>query len=120
MIWTTLSLSRALGYVKIRPDPNGFGYHVTPGEVTDGRWFQDYNMFEDTGADVKTVQGVIDVLGKLKIHELELYASIHLIGGPKSGRDKDDTLATVGRVKPGFTANQVERAFQGLQEAELI
>ena len=115
-----LSLSRALGYVKIRPDPNGFGYHVTSGEVTDGRWFQDYNMFEDTGVDVKKVQGVIDVLGKLKVHELELYASIHLIGGPKSGRAMDDTLATVGRVKPGFTANQVERAFQGLQEAELI
>ena len=77
-------------------------------------------MFEDTGVDVETVQGVIDVLGKLKVHELELYASIHLIGGPKSGRAMDDTLATVGRVKPGFTANQVERAFQELQEAELI
>lgn len=115
-----LSLSRALGYVKIAPDPDGFGYHITPGEVTEDRWFQDYDMAEDTGADVKTVEQVIDILGKLKVHELELYASIHFIGKSKSGISKENTLATVRKVKPGFSAKQVEQAYQKLQEAKLI
>ena len=115
-----LSLSRALGYVKIAPDPNGFGYRVTPGEVTEDRWFQDYDMAEDTGVDVKTVEHVIDILGKLKVHEIELYASIHFIGRSKSDMSKKETLATVGKVKPGFKASQIEQAYQSLQEANLI
>jgi len=115
-----LSLSRALGYVKIAPDPNGFGYHVTPGEVTEDRWFQGYDMAEDAGVDVKKVEQVIDILGDLKVHELELYASIHFIGKSKSGGSKERTLATVGKVKPGFKAGQIEQAYQKLQEANLI
>ena len=116
-----LSLSRALGYVKIAPDPNGFGYHVTPGDVTEGRWFDvKYDMAEDTGVDVKNVEQVIDALGKLKVHELELYASIHFIGNSKSGGSKERTLDTVGKAKPGFKADQIEKAYQHLQDANLI
>ena len=115
-----LSLSRALGYVKIAPDPNGFGYRVTPGEITKDRWFEKYNVARDTGVDVKTVEQVIDILGELRVHELELYASIHFIGNSKSGGSKEETLATVGKVKPGFKAGQIEQAYQKLQDANLI
>ena len=115
-----LSLSRALGYVKIAPDPNGFGYRVTPGEITKDRWFEKYNVAHDTGVEEQTVDDTIDILGTLKVHELELYASIHFIGRPESGRTKEDTLATVRKVKPGFSAIQVENAYQELQEANLI
>ena len=116
-----LTLSRALGYVKIAPDLSGFGYHVTPGDVTEDRWFDNkYDMAEDTGVDVKKVEQVIDVLGKLKVYELELYASIHFIGKSKSGGSKEKTLATVGKVKPGFKAAQIEQAYQQLQDANLI
>ena len=115
-----LSLSRALGYVKIAPDPNGFGYRVTPGEITKDRWFEKYNVARDTGVDVKTVEQVIDILGELRVHELELYASIHFIGNSKSGGSKEETLTTVGKVKPGFKAGQIEQAYQKLQDANLI
>ena len=115
-----LSLSRALGYVKIAPDPDGFGYHVTPGEITEDRWFQDYDMAEDTGVDVKTVEQVIDILGNLKVHELELYASIHFIGISKDGMSKEETLATVHKVKPGFSKRHVEKAYQELLKAKLV
>ena len=117
-----LSLSRALGYVKIAPYPDGFGYQVTPGEVTEDRWFQDYDMAEDTGVAVERIEEVIDTLGELEVHELELYASIHFISKAKSGGDgsKKKTLATVGKVKPGFKADRIERAYQKLREANLI
>ena len=117
-----LSLSRSLGYVKIAPYPDGFGYQVTPGEVTEDRWFQDYDMAEDTGVDVERIEEVIDTLGELNVHVLELYASIHFIGKSKSGGDgsKEKTLATVGKVKPGFKADQIEQAYRKLQAANLI
>ena len=116
-----LSLSRALGYVKIDPDPNGFGYHVTPGEVKDTRWFDaEYDISDDTGVPVETVQEIIDILGKLKVHELELYASIHFIGNSKGGMSKEETLATVRKVKPGFSTSHVEKAYQALLKAKLV
>lgn len=115
-----LSLSRALGYVKIDPDPNGFGYRVTSGEVTENRWFEKYSLAQDAGVDEKTVDNAIDILGALKVHELELYASIHFIGGSESGRTKQDTLATVRKVKPGFSERQVKDAYQELEKANLI
>ena len=32
-----LSLTSSLGYIDINPDPNGFGYHVTPVEGSEGK-----------------------------------------------------------------------------------
>ena len=77
-------------------------------------------MAGDTGVDVKRVGQVIDTLGRLDVHELELYSSIHFIGKSKSGGTKKDTLDTVGKVQPGYKADRIKRAYQKLREANLI
>ena len=116
----TLSLSEALGYVEIKPDPNGFGFHVTPGQVRENTWFQDYEMEKDTDADVEFVDDVIDILAGLQTHILELYATVHLLAGPNGNMSKDEALSTVGKVKPKFSADTIEDAYDALRGASLI
>ena len=113
-----LSLAKSLGYIDIKPDPNGFGYHVTPGEEREDIWFQKYDMSQD--ANIEVIDGAIKTLGTLETSDLELYATIHFIGRQESKLSKNETLRTVGRLKPKFGKEQIDTAYQTLQKAKLI
>lgn len=112
-----LSFAQALGFVDIKPDPDGFGYHVTPCE-DDSPWPQDYDISKHPR--VKRIGNAIDILGKLATYELELYATIHFIGGPENNRSRLQTIETVKRLKPRFTNSQIDESYQTLENAGLI
>ena len=42
-----LSLTESIGYIDINPDPNGFGYHVTPVMERENTPWQGYDMSKD-------------------------------------------------------------------------
>ena len=112
-----LSFAESLGFIEIEPDPDGFGYHVTACEE-ESPWPDRYDIL--TQHDVTPIDNAIDVLGKLETYELELYATIHLIGGPESTRSREQTVQTVKKLKPGFTPLQIDGAYQDLRNARLI
>ena len=113
-----LSLAKSVGKIDITPDPNGFGYHVTMGQEIGRTWLKDYDVSKELkGAEI---DGAINTLGALETFELELYATIHFIGGPESRLFKEKTLRTVRRLKPKFTADRINHAYRNLQEAGLI
>ena len=113
----TLSLTSSIGFMDITPDPNGFGYHVTPAEEG-STWSREYDI-EDY-PDIQHIDKAIDVLSGLETHMLELFATIHFVGGPKTKLSESQTLDTVGRLKPKFTRDQIGRAYQTLKGANLI
>lgn len=113
-----LSLTQSLGYIEIRPDPDGFGYHVTSCEPEQSSSFGEYDISEEE--DAEQVDSAIDVLGGLETYELELYATIHYVGGSSSRRSRDETLKIVRKLKPRFTAEAVDGAYSTLKEAGLI
>lgn len=112
-----LSFAESLGFIDIEPDPDGFGYHVTACEE-ESPWPREYDI--EMRPEVDQIDRAIDVLGKLETHELELYATIHLIGGPESTRSREQTIETVKRLKPRFTPLQIDGAYQALRNARLI
>lgn len=117
-----LSLTKSLGYVDIEPDPNGFGYHVTPVEESEGIPWQGYDRRRDLEVRELTevIDGAIGILGELDTPKLELFATIHFIGGPKGNYSKAQTLQIVKRLKPKFSEYEIGDAYQTLQRANLI
>ena len=117
-----LSLTESLGYIDITPDPNGFGYHVTSVEEHSGVSWHDYDMSKDSEIRnrIEDIDSTIDSLGALDIPKIELYATIHFIGGPKGDSSKKQTLDTVKRLKPKFSEYEISDAYQALRKANLI
>ena len=113
-----LSLTKSLGFIDIKPDPDGFGYHVTSVEDREDTGITEYEVSNEP--DFDQIDQAIAVLGRLETHELELYATIHFIGGPKGKRSKDQTSETVKKLKPKFSKDYIDRAYSTLKEAKLI
>ena len=113
----TLALADSVGIIDIEPDLKGFGYHVTPSE-RETAWALNYDFSKET--DMEQVDTAINVLGKLEVSELELYATIHFIGKPETGRSKDQTLEIVKKIKPRFLEARIDQAYDRLKESNLI
>lgn len=113
-----LSLARSVGFIDIKPDPDGFGYHVTPIEESESSWLQEYDISEDP--NITQIDETIRVLGSIETFRLELYATIHFIDRTEGEQSKDQTLKIVKRLKPKFTDDQIELAYQTLSKASLI
>lgn len=114
---SVLSLAKSLGYIDIQPDPSGFGYHVTPCEANESMQVNESSV--PYGAN-PAVHGTIEMLGRLETSDLELYATIHFIVGIKGELSKNEVLKTVGGLKPKFTPEYIDSAYQDLQRAKLI
>ena len=113
----TLSLSESLGFIDIKPDWNGFGYHVTPSQE-EGTWSQEYNISEDP--NIEQIDQAIGTLVTLETYELELYATIHFVGGPGTKRSKEQTMEIVRKLKPKFTNEQIGAAYEFLKKEHFI
>ena len=117
-----LSLTKSIGYIDIDPDPNGFGYHVTPVEEMGGASWQGYEMSDDPEVRdlIEVIDNAIDILGALETPQIELYATIHLISGLKGNSSKEETVQTVKRLKPKFSVEHIDYSYQALRKANLI
>ena len=117
-----LSFTKSLGRIDIQPDSGGFGYHVTPAVTDTYEPWQEYDISGDPEIEIleEDIDKMIDILDQVDTPQIELYATIHFIGGPKSNRSKKQTVETVKRIKPKFTAHRIENAYQRLRQAHLI
>ena len=115
---SVLSFARALGAVDISPDPEGFGYHVTPGTENGSSRSPQYDISDHPR--IEEIDKAISDLGSLETHTLELYATIHFISGTEREHSKQEVLDTVSRLKPKFSVDAIDHAYQTLQGAGLI
>ena len=117
-----LSLTKSLGRIDIQPDRDGFGYHITPIAGLSDAYWQEYDISEDPEIEtsVENIDSAIEVLSNLATSQIELYATIHFIDGPKGRKPKEQTIETVGKLKPKFAASQIEDAYDTLKQVNLI
>ncbi|MCE2457171.1 MAG: hypothetical protein J4G14_05090 [Dehalococcoidia bacterium] len=87
-----LSLTESIGYIDIDPDPNGFGYHVTPVKERENTPWQGYDMSKDPEVRdlTEVINNAIDILGALETPQIELYATIQLLQR-ENGADRQET-----------------------------
>ena len=115
---SVLSFARALGAVDINPDPEGFGYHVTPGSEHGNGLSQAYDLSKHP--KIEEIDRAVRDLGSLETHELELYATIHFVRATNEEQSKQDVLETVSGLKPKFSKDAIDHAYRTLERAELI
>ena len=113
-----LSLAKAFGYVNIKPDPDGFGYRVTPSEMKSIKLYKECDISKYANAE--SIDKAISALGKLDTPDLELYATIHFVGLVKSELSKEETVELVHRLKPKFSVSYVRDSYERLSVDRLI
>ena len=109
-----LSLAAAMGYVYMKPDFHGFGYHVTPSEADAPKL--PASLLER----IDDVQGTVDDLGELETWVLELCATIHFVDQLDDGHSVEEVTATVSRLKPKFSSHEIGQGFTTLQSIGLM
>ena len=112
-----VSLAQMLGYIEINPDPDGFGYHVTPGPVDAVLQFEGSRLPEDLEP---SMERATQTLGNLDTAQLELYATIHFIGRSSGKSERAQILKTVQNLKPKFSGQAIDQAYSSLSNAGLI
>ena len=107
-----LSLADAMGIVEIDLDPAGYGYHIKPGEFP----------VEDVESSIpwELIDEKIHTLGELDLWRLELLATIHFVQSIRSQWDRSKVIDTVHRLKPKFTEERIEMAYQDIEKMGLI
>jgi len=99
---------KALGYLDIKPDPDGYGYHVTALGDADTEWRKETDRYSGD------ISRVIDEFGALDAASLELYATVHFVRSLLKAAPKREILDTVSELKPKFSKEAIENAYDEL------
>lgn len=103
---------RSHGYIDIERDPNGYGYHVTPGnEAVDSM----ANMKKE---HVKKLDNCLEKLGAFDLSDLELLGAIHFVKNVALTpiKDKSEVIEMVARLKPAFGESKIEESYKALED----
>jgi hypothetical protein len=105
---------RSHGYINIDPDPEGYGYHITPGTET-------LDSLEDLKkVYVKKIDTCLRELAEKDVKNLELLGAIHFVTNvalPRTNKGHE-VIDKVRRLKPSFSREEIENAYKQLEELE--
>ena len=108
-----LSLAKAMGYVDITLDPDGFGYSISLGEYHVDDAEHSLHLNED-------VEEMIRHLAKLPLPDLELWATVHFIQSLRPTWCRKKVVDTARHLKPKFTTEEINHAYQHIQDMGLL
>lgn len=111
---TDLSVMKGLGYFDIKPDPDGYGYHLTVRSEADPEWRTAAIQYS------KDIRQVIETFGVLDAASLELNATVHFVNQLAKSASKDTVVNTVSALKPRFPVEVIEVAYDELTKAGLM
>ena len=109
-----ISVLQAIGSIKVVPDQEGYGYHVTPTSEEKIPWDNEIQKSKEK------ITQVVNLLKELEARDLELYATVHFVQNLLEDPSKEQVLNTVSRVKPQFSRDTILEAYDLLIKAELI
>jgi len=104
---SNLSLASGMGVVTVESDTQGDGYHVTPGPSS-GAKLEPPMRQEKTDETIRS-------LGQLETSQLELLATMHFVRRLNSQLSENEVIRTVRRLKPKFSQDKVESAYQDVK-----
>ena len=97
-------------YLRIEPDPAGYGYHIQPGE-------DNMNIPEDMVEPQRSqIEKCLKVFGGYDAKELELYSALHFVNRILNNPKKGDVVDRVAVLKPKFDKGEIEKAYDELGE----
>ena len=110
---STIAALKVMGYVNVRPDPEGYGFHVIPASTGEPGWATVIASVEEQ------ISNAWGKLGSMDAQELELAATIHYV--KKSlGFRKGDVVSSVRGRKPKFSKKLIAEAYDNLSSMGLL
>ena len=109
-----MTLLSMLGYVSIKIDTQGYGYHVAVSDQPERDWESLVSPFKDSIAQVLSL-----VQGKVT-SELELMATLHFVDSLNANPPVDKLIDTVKGLKPKFSSEHVKNVYRDLVDAGLL
>ena len=113
-IESDISVMRAVGYIDVEADANGYGYHITPASEEQLPWDSELAKYRGEMVDA------IDGLKVLDASDLELFATVHFVQHLLEKASKEDVLDSVSQLKPKFTKQTIQSAYDQLVKNKLI
>ena len=111
---TDMARLRLTGYVDIAPDPEGYGFHITPIDSPLEEWHQ---FTESYG---RSVDNLIEIFSDRPTSELELAATIHFVKNLLSDIPEYEVLSRVKALKPKFTECYIHELHAELEQLGLL
>ena len=105
---------RLTGYISIKPDPEGFGYHITSSDNPLKEWSHLAEPYR------KAIDDVLQTFGKRATHELELAATIHFVKRLLPDVSTQEVLDKVKALKPKFNESYVSNLHAELERLGLL
>ena len=108
-----LALAKAMGYVDITLAPDGFGYNISPLDPHVDDAEHSLHLSEE-------IDEMIRELLAVPLLDLELWATVHFIQRLRPTWAREKVVDTVRRVKPKFTAERIDTAYQNIVDMGLL
>ena len=102
------------GYIDVKQDHLGFGYHITPVDEPLEDWVRLVAPHE------QQIGTVLRTFGRRPTHELELAATIHFVKGLFPSVSTGEILQRVRALKPRFDGTHIRESYEELEQLSLI
>ena len=109
-----ISALQSAGYIEVSHDPQGYGYHITPVSGKQLPWNSELAKYRGEMTEA------INSLSVLDASDLELLATVHFVQHLLEEASKEEVLDNVSRLKPKFTRQTIQSAYDQLVRNNLI
>ena len=109
-----ISALQSAGYIEVTHDTQGYGYHITPVSGKQLPWDQELGEYKEE------MTKAINALKVLDASDLELLATVHFVRHLLEEASKEDVLDNVSGLKPKFTRQTIQSAYDQLVSNNLI
>ena len=111
---TDMARLQLTGYVAIRPDLQGYGFHISSIDNAETEWEELVRVHEPQ------IGKGLEILGEWSTSKLELAATIHFVANLLPNEPVSEILRRVGALKPKFGAQYVSQIHSELKELGLL
>jgi len=111
---TDLIRLKTTGYLSVRPDAQGYGYHVGVSAPPEENWGPFVSRYEGQ------IKKVLSLVQPRVSAELELMATLHFVDSLSSGLTGEELIDSVKSLKPKFTKEYISGLHKELMQDGLL
>ena len=111
---TDLARLRSNGYLSIKPDLGGYGFHVSVEDQPDETWSEISQPYK------AGLEKVVDLFGNKPTSDLELMATLHFAHKISNNPSKEQLVKIVQSLKPKFSETIIEKYRTELEDTKLL
>ena len=111
---TDMARLQLTGYVAIRPDLQGYGFHISPTDTPEKEWVEISSQFG------QSIDDALEIFREWSPSKLELAATIHFVANLLPHEPESAILSKVRALKPKFAPQYVSQVRDELDRLGLL